>query len=187
LLRRRPGLRLPGAWNAFELAVRAVLGQQVSVAAARTLAARLVERFGKPFSAPLALGLTHAFPQARDIAAASVSELASIGLPGKRAEALRDLAKAVVNGEVDFSATPAELCNSLQALRGIGAWTAQYIAMRALRDPDALPAGDLVIRQMLGNGTPLTARAVEDRAETWRPWRAYGLIHLWASASNGEK
>ncbi|HEX7046192.1 MAG TPA: AlkA N-terminal domain-containing protein [Gammaproteobacteria bacterium] len=182
-VRRCPGLRLPGAWNPFELAVRAVLGQQVSVAAARTLAARLVERFGQELSEPLATGLTHTFPTPEKIAAANVSSLAGIGLPGKRAEALRGLAKAVASGDVDFSATPVELCESLEALPGIGAWTAQYIAMRALRDPDALPASDLILRQMLGDEKPLSARAVEQRAEAWRPWRAYGLIHLWAQAS----
>ncbi|HEX7029471.1 MAG TPA: AlkA N-terminal domain-containing protein [Gammaproteobacteria bacterium] len=183
LVKRRPGIRLPGAWNAFELAVRAVLGQQVSVAAARTLAARLVERFGDALPEPLAPALTHAFPSPERIAAATVSQLAAVGLPGKRAEALRGLAKAVVDGDVDFSATPGELREALQALSGIGAWTAQYIAMRALRDPDALPAGDLVLRQMLGGDRPLSAREVERRAEAWRPWRAYGLIHLWAKAS----
>lgn len=184
LVRRHPGIRLPGAWNAFELAVRAVLGQQVSVAAARTLAARIVERHGERLATLLAPGLTHVFPSPQTIAAA---DLAGIGLPAKRADALRALAAAVADGEVDFSSTPAELCETLQALPGIGAWTAQYITMRALRDPDALPAGDLVLRQALGDGAPLTARAVEQRAEAWRPWRAYGLIHLWNQASNTKR
>ncbi|HEX6928915.1 MAG TPA: hypothetical protein VF267_06675, partial [Gammaproteobacteria bacterium] len=127
--------------------------------------------------------LTHAFPAPERIAAASIADLAGVGMPAKRAEALRHLAHAVVKRAVDFSDTPAGLCASLQALPGIGAWTAQYIAMRALRDPDALPAGDLILRQRLGGEKPSSARAVEQRAETWRPWRAYGLIHLWAQAS----
>lgn len=139
-LRKHPGLRLPGAWDAFELAVRAVLGQQISLAAARTLAARIVERFGVRLDTSLAPNLTHAFPSPRVIATA---DLRGVGLPAKRADALRGLAAAIANGNVDFSVTPTELCETLQALPGIGAWTAQYIAMRALRDPDALPASDL--------------------------------------------
>ncbi len=180
LVRKRPGIRLPGAWDAFELAVRAVLGQQVTVAAARTLAARIVQRHGAVLPEALAPELTHAFPSADVIAAA---DLSGIGLPAKRADALRALAAAVVDGRIDFSCAPGELRAALEALPGIGAWTAQYVTMRALRDPDALPAGDLVLRQMLGDDAPLSARAVEARAEAWRPWRAYGLIHLWNSAA----
>lgn len=180
LVHARPGVRLPGAWDAFELAVRAVLGQQVTVAAARTLAARIVQRHGVELPAALTTELTHAFPTPDVIVAA---DLQGLGLPAKRADALRALAKAVADGAVDFSCAPAELCAALEALPGIGAWTAQYIAMRALRDPDALPAGDLVLRQMLGGDRPLSARAVEERAQAWRPWRAYGLIHLWNHAA----
>jgi len=186
-IKARPGMRLPGAWDPFELAVRAVLGQQVSVAAARTLAARLVKRFGDVLEHPLAPELTHRFPSAHTIARADVQDIINVGMPAKRAAALRNLAQAVSGGQVDFSAAPEELVAALQLLPGIGAWTAQYIAMRALRDPDALPAGDLVLRNVLGGDTPLTQRGVEQRAEAWRPWRAYGLIHVWAKASGKSK
>lgn len=182
-VKKRPGIRLPGAWDPFELSVRAVLGQQISVAAARTIAARLVATFGTPLAEPLIqddVQLTHLFPAAKQLRTA---DFARIGVPAKRAAALRALATAVDAGSVNFSLAPNELAERLEALPGIGPWTAQYIVMRALRDPDALPAGDLVLRQMLGNEQPLSTRDVERRAEAWRPWRAYGLIHLWAKAS----
>lgn len=183
LVKKRPGIRLPGAWDPFELSVRAVLGQQISVAAARTIAARLVATFGVPLNEPQRLDdvqLTHLFPAANALRDADFTR---IGVPAKRAAALRALAAAVDDNVVDFSLAPMELAERLQALPGIGPWTAQYIVMRALRDPDALPAGDLVVRQMLGHERALSARAVEEHAGAWRPWRAYGLIHLWAKAS----
>lgn len=186
-IRKRPGIRLPGAWDPFELSVRAVLGQQISVAAARTLAARLVATFGTPLAEPLLqdnVQLTHLFPAAKQLRTA---DFARIGVPAKRAAALRVLAAAVDDGVIDFSLAPNELAERLEALPGIGPWTAQYIVMRALRDPDALPAGDLVLRQMLGGEQPLSTRGVERHAESWRPWRAYGLIHLWAKASEKNK
>lgn len=186
-VKKRPGIRLPGAWDPFELSVRAVLGQQISVAAARTIAARLVATFGTPLREPQRLDdveLTHLFPGASELREADFTR---IGVPAKRAAALRALAVAVDVGDVDFSLAPAELVGRLEALPGIGPWTAQYIVMRALRDPDALPAGDLVLRQMLGNEQPLSAREVERRAEAWRPWRAYGLIHLWAKANERKR
>lgn len=176
----RPGIRLPGAWDPFELAVRAVLGQQVTVAAARTLATRLVTRFGEPLAEPFDAALSHLFPRPETLAAA---DLADLGVPGKRADALRALAAAVADGRVDFSIAPDALREALCALPGIGAWTADYIAMRALRDPDALPAADIVLRKVLGEGRTLSAREVEHRTEAWRPWRAYGLIHVWQAAT----
>jgi AraC family transcriptional regulator of adaptative response / DNA-3-methyladenine glycosylase II len=181
---KRPGLRVPGAWNPFELAVRAVLGQQVSVAAARTLAARLVKRFGHELPQAFASELTHRFPSPEEVLD---SDFESIGVTAKRAAALRELAAACVDGRVDFRLAPDALCANLQRLPGIGPWTAQYIAMRVLRDPDALPAGDLVLRQMLGNGKAISEREAERRAEAWRPWRAYGLMHLWAKASEQQE
>ncbi len=179
-LARHPGLRLPGAWDAFELAVRAVLGQQISVAAARTLAGRLVTRFGRLLSEPFSPALTHCFPEPAVLADAS---LAGIGLPAKRAASLNALAAAVRDGRVDFNAAPDELGAALEALPGIGPWTAQYIVMRAQHNPDALPVGDLVLRKQLGNGQLLNVRQVQEQAETWRPWRAYGLMHVWAQAN----
>ncbi|HEX5340405.1 MAG TPA: AlkA N-terminal domain-containing protein [Gammaproteobacteria bacterium] len=180
LLRRRPGLRLPGAWSGFEIAVRAVLGQQVSVAAARTFAARLVASYGSPISATE--GLTHLFPEPAQLATA---DLTAIGLTRSRAATIRALATAARDGAVRFDAGNAadELRNSLLAISGIGPWTAEYIAMRGQSDPDAFPAEDLILRRMAGNGKALTATALRKRSEAWRPWRAYAVMHLWRAAS----
>lgn len=177
---RRPGLRLPGAWDPFELGVRAVIGQQVTVAAARTLAARLLERCDTALEQPPAPDLTRRFPAPAELLAANLD---GIGMPASRVAALRAFALAVERAAVDFSAPTQALVAALQDVPGIGAWTAQYIAMRALRDPDALPAGDIVLRKMLEPGRTLSAREVERRTEGWRPWRAYGLMHVWAMAS----
>lgn len=181
LVKRWPGQRLPGAWDGFELGVRAVLGQQISVAAARTLAARIVERFGTSHPASEAAGLGGLFPTP---AALVDAPLESIGLTRARAATIRGLAQACVDGEIDFSVqqtldeTVARLC----ALRGIGAWTAHYIAMRAHSHPDAFPAGDLVLRKIAGEDSPISESAMETLAEAWRPWRAYAVMLLWRSA-----
>ena len=182
IARRWPGQRLPGAWDGFELAVRAVLGQQVSVAAARTLAARIVERHGSPHEAARPLGLGAHFPRPADLADAP---LEAIGLPRARASTIRGLAQACLDGRIDFAAhQPLEpLVERLVALPGIGAWTAHYVAMRALSQPDAFPAGDLVLRKLAGDGMPISERAMETIAEAWRPWRAYAVMLLWRSAN----
>lgn len=181
LLRRRPGVRIPGAWDPFECAVRAVLGQQVSVAAARTLAARLVRRLGDPVSTGSG-ALTHLFPTAERLAD---GDLDGLGITGARIRALRALARAVVQGALDFGAGPAEVDAGLKALPGFGEWTAQYIALRALGEPDALPSADLVLRRMAGGRSgPLSARQLEQRAEAWRPWRGYATVHLWYTAGH---
>lgn len=181
LVRRMPGLRVPGAWDAFELAVRAVLGQQVTVRGATTLAGRLVRAFGAP--TPLGDGLTHLFPSAATLAQA---DLTDIGLPRARAATLRAVAQAVASGTLTLDArhgmddTIARLC----AIPGIGAWTAHYIAMRACGEPDAFPASDLGLRRALGNGSgPLTDAALNRLAEAWRPWRAYAAMYLWSGAA----
>jgi AraC family transcriptional regulator of adaptative response / DNA-3-methyladenine glycosylase II len=176
-VRRNPGLRVPGACDAFELAIRAVLGQQVSVAAATTLAGRLVERFGEPVE--IGPELTHLFPRPEALADADV---AAIGLPGARAATVRALAATVVNGSLhlDGACDLGESVKRLTALPGMGAWTAQYIAMRALAEPDAFPSGDLGLRRALSDGAgPIAAAALEHIAEEWRPWRAYAALHLW--------
>jgi AraC family transcriptional regulator of adaptative response / DNA-3-methyladenine glycosylase II len=180
LVRATPGLRIPGAWDPFECAVRAVLGQQVSVAAARTLAMRLVARHGTPLA--VAQGeLTHLFPGAATLAGA---DLDGLGLTGARVTALRALATAVADGTLDFSAAPEEVVHSLVQLPGIGEWTAQYLALRALGEPDAFPAGDLVLKQRAGAaGKPLTEKQLLARAEAWRPWRGYAVLHLWRSTN----
>jgi AraC family transcriptional regulator of adaptative response / DNA-3-methyladenine glycosylase II len=180
LVRRRPGLRIPGAWDPFECAVRAVLGQQVSVAAGRTLANRLVERAGTRLAAPSG-GLTHLFPSPAALASA---DLSGVGLTSARASTLQAMARAVADGRLDLRASAEEVVEGLRALAGIGDWTAQYVALRALGEPDAFPAADLVLRRVAGRGRgPLTARALEQRAEAWRPWRGYAVFHLWAAAA----
>ncbi len=183
LVRRAPGLRIPGAWDGFECAVRAVLGQQVTVSAGRTLAARLVQRLGTPIETG-APGLTHLFPTPAAIAGA---DLAGLGLPGGRMLALAALARATVEGRVDFEAPAEELTAALVALPGIGPWTAAYVALRALGEPDAFLAGDLVLRQVAGGSVPMSERALAARAEAWRPWRAYAVLHLWRAAADAER
>jgi AraC family transcriptional regulator of adaptative response / DNA-3-methyladenine glycosylase II len=183
LIAAAPGMRVPGAWDPFELAVRAILGQQITVRAATTLAGRLAEKFGAPVAC--GDGLRRLFPRPEVLAEADV---ASIGMPRARANTLRALATAVARGEPLLD--PAHGCEAmierLCVLPGIGQWTAQYIAMRALSEPDAFPSGDLGVRKALGNGNgPLSAAAVERIAEPWRPWRAYAVMHLWNSAAAG--
>ena len=180
LLRRRPGLRIPGVWDPFECAVRAVLGQQVSVAAGRTFAARLVLHAGVAVRGG-ADGLTHLFPTPEGVAAAS---LEGIGLTAARARTLRALARATLDGHVDFGAAPRELAAALTAVPGIGPWTAQYVLLRALGEPDALPSADLVLRQLAASSAELlTGPELEARAQHWQPWRGYAVMHLWASAA----
>jgi len=182
LVAARPGLRVPGAWDAFELAVRAILGQQVSVAAATTLAGRLVAAHGVPLAAPVADDTLRAvFPEPAVLAAA---DLTTIGLTRARARALSRFAAAVVR-EPELLSPASSLdaaVTRLSALDGLGDWTAQYIAMRALREPDAFPASDLGVRRALesAEGRP-SPRALLATAEQWRPWRAYAVLHLWLS------
>jgi AraC family transcriptional regulator of adaptative response / DNA-3-methyladenine glycosylase II len=172
-IKAQPGLRVPGCWNGFELAVRAILGQQVSVKGASTLAGRLAKTFGEAFSG--ADGLTHIFPTPQALADAN---FAGIGLPGARAETIRGLARAVCGGQINFEGIvdSAAFLERLCEIPGIGQWTAQYVAMRALREPDAFPSTDLGLLRALN----LTnARELERRSEAWRPWRAYAAMHLW--------
>ena len=177
------GLRVPGTLDGLELAVRAVLGQQVTVAAARTLTTRLVERFGTPLATPID-GLTRLFPSPAALAAASGDELGQLGLVRQRQAAIHALAQAVTSGQIRLhaGADVAATMDALKALPGIGAWTADYIALRALRWPDAFPSGDMALQKALApEGQRLTARAAESRAERWRPWRAYAVIRAWHS------
>jgi len=178
-LRAAPGVRVPGALDGFELAVRAILGQQVSVAAATRLAGRLVSHFGVELPAACrpaecAGAPTHEFPGAEQLA---VADIGVIGMPAARAGAIRALSAAVAAGRLrlDPGSDPAEVRAGLLALPGVGEWTAAYIAMRALREPDAFPAGDLGLQRAIG----LAASDLAARAETWRPWRAYAAMLLW--------
>lgn len=181
LVRQRPGLRIAGAWDAFECAVRAVLGQQVSVAAGCTFAARLVERAGVVIHGG-ADGLTHLFPTAASLASANIETL---GITRTRAATLHALARAVLERRLDFSAAPEVLAAAMAALPGIGPWTAQYVALRALGEPDALPTADLVLRRMAApEHGMLNARELEERARAWQPWRGYAVMHLWRAAGN---
>lgn len=184
MVARRPGLRLPSGWDGFEIAVRAIIGQQVSVAAARTVASRVAQRFGTGLETPVADGLHHLFPTPEALAEA---DLASVGLTRARAATIRTVARALLEGAVDFAAerTLEDFVERWTALPGIGPWTAHYIALRALSHPDAFPAEDLVLQKTLPvDGVRLTARALLAQAEAWRPWRAYAVIHLWNEASS---
>jgi AraC family transcriptional regulator of adaptative response / DNA-3-methyladenine glycosylase II len=178
-LRRRidsnPGLRVPGCWDAFELAVRAILGQQVSVKAATTFAGRMVNKFGQPVSG--INNVTHLFPVPEVVAE---TNLMSIGLTRARAESIRALARAACDGELTFlhAMDSTAFLTRLCEIPGIGKWTAQYVAMRALWEPDAFPSGDLGLLRALDC---VSSRDLERRAEAWRPWRAYAAICLWSA------
>jgi len=181
-LEAAPGVRLPGAWDGFELAVRAILGQQVSVAAATCLAGRLVEAYGEPLALDaLPPGVAHSFPTPEALCEADAGRL---GIPRARATAVRELARAVARGELALDAASGleESTRKLAALPGVGDWTAQYIAMRALGEPDACPTSDLGLRRALGAAGELaSAREVAERAEAWRPWRGYAAVLLWST------
>lgn len=180
LLEKRPGLRAPGHPDGTELLVRAVLGQQVSVAGARTLAARLVAAHGEPLAEPVG-GVTHAFPSAATIAGLSPTDFA---MPRARGAALIEACAKVADGSLvlDAGSDRSEAVAALEALRGIGPWTAGYVAMRALGDPDVFLPTDLGVRHALAAlGADSTPRGAAALAEAWRPWRSYALHHLWAS------
>lgn len=176
-IKRRPGLRVPGSWDGFELAVRAVLGQQISVAGATTLTRRLVEQYGED-RAIKRENLDRAFPKPEAIANAPLEK---IGLPKSRAATLRSMAHALINGEISFQAGQNldAFVRQFTSLPGIGPWTAQYVAMRALRQPDAFPAGDLILQQVMGGDKRLSERETDLQSQDWRPWRAYAVLHLW--------
>jgi len=183
LVARRPGLRAPGAWDGFELAIRAILGQQITVVAARGLAAKLVAAYGEPLPETLASeGLTHVFPTPQRLAGA---DFAALGMPKSRAAALTAMTEAVAADPLIFGPkrTLDEAIAALKALPGIGEWTAQYIAMRELREPDAFPAADIGLMRALADetGKRPTPAELSARAEAWRPWRAYAALHLWSS------
>ncbi|WP_369991467.1 DNA-3-methyladenine glycosylase [Pseudomonas xanthosomatis] len=176
-----PGLRVPGAWSGFELVIRTIIGQQVSVKAATTITGRLVERTGTPAASPAQLGIPWHFPSPRAVAEANLDK---IGMPGKRVAALQNFARVVAEGELLIDSEQPDtslLRRQLLALPGIGPWTVEYVAMRAWRDPDAWPATDLVLMQAITRRLPeLASKASQARhAESWRPWRAYVAMHLW--------
>jgi len=188
LVKRTPGLRMPGTADGFELAVRAVVGQQVSVAAARTVAGRLVRAAGRQLRNPAA-GLTHTFPTPEALSELALGRPRQFAMPAARRRTLAGLALALTEGRlsIDPGADPQEVRAGLLAVPGIGPWTAGYIEMRALGDPDAFLPGDLGVRHALAAlGGPDDARGAEALAERWRPWRAYAVAHLWSTLGEGK-
>lgn len=183
-LRRRPGLRVTGTLDGFDAAVRVVLGQQVSVAAATTVAGRVARALGEPIETPFP-GIDRLPATPARVAAAGEDLLAGLGMPGARARTLGALATEVAEGRLrlERGAEPEAVRDALLALPGVGPWTAEVVAMRALGAPDAFPAGDLGVLRALGTRSE---REAEARAERWRPWRAYATVHLWASLSDGK-
>jgi AraC family transcriptional regulator, regulatory protein of adaptative response / DNA-3-methyladenine glycosylase II len=175
LVKATPGVRVPGAWDGFELGVRAIVGQQISVQGASTITGRIAEKFGRAY-APAA-GLTRVFPSAAVLANAN---LAGVGLTTSRAATIREFARRVRDGAITFHGVidVTEFAKELTEIPGVGAWTAQYVAMRALGDPDAFPSGDVAL---LRASRLTNHRALNLRAEQWRPWRAYATLYLWSS------
>jgi AraC family transcriptional regulator of adaptative response / DNA-3-methyladenine glycosylase II len=160
------------------------LGQQVSVAAARTLASRIVQRFGTPVEMPGISGLNRLFPAAQQLADAHLDQL---GITQARINTIRGIARALIDGQVDFAVEqPLEtFIRRWVQLPGIGEWTAHYIAMRVLKHPDAFPAADLILRREANpDGPPLSTKALLELAESWRPWRAYSVMYLWRAATD---
>lgn len=181
LMAASPGVRAPGSWDPFETGVRAIIGQLVSVAAANTITARLVQRHGTPVPGLRTLGLTHSFPGAPKLAGA---DLGGIGLPAARARAINAFARAVVEGQIDLGRSQPleELVSSITAIAGLGPWTAHYIALR-LGEPDAFPAADLGLRRALeqATGERVTGAGATALAQRWQPHRAHAAVQLWFS------
>lgn len=183
LVKRSPGLRVPGAFDGFEMGVRAIIGQQVTVKAARTLACRFVDEFGEDFATPFA-ELNRLTPTAANVANAHVDDIGRLGIVGARARSIVALATAHASGELSLEHRvhhdPRTAIARLAELPGIGQWTAHYIAMRALRWPDAFPKEDIAVRKNLGG---VTAKRAEELSQPWRPWRAYAVLHIWRKSA----
>jgi len=177
LAKAHPGLRVPGAFDGFEVAVRAIVGQQVSVAGARTVTGRIVAAFGDPVETPFS-SINRIFPSAKRIADLPYGKIARLGMPGARAKTIVSIARAIADGKLELmpNADVEATLEKLRALPGVGEWTAQYIAMRALAWPDAFPHTDLGVMRALGEKNP---KRVLELGEAWRPWRAYAVLHLW--------
>jgi AraC family transcriptional regulator of adaptative response / DNA-3-methyladenine glycosylase II len=181
-LRKHPGIRVPGAWDGFELTVRAVLGQQVSVKAATTMAGRIAQKYGEPVENAPSASVTRLFPVPERLLRARFN---GVGLTRCRADTIRGVARAVVEGSLTFDsgADPSETRRALLSIRGIGDWTAEYVAMRALKNPDAFPASDLGLLRAMENesGEKIRPAELAEISEGWRPWRAYAALLLWSS------
>jgi AraC family transcriptional regulator of adaptative response / DNA-3-methyladenine glycosylase II len=184
--RKNKGVRVPGAWDGFELTVRAILGQQISVKAATTLAGRIAARYGEKLQLTgdsVEAELNRLFPSADRLVRARFNNL---GVLQSRVDTIRRVAAAVVSGDLHFDVAqdPDEFCTTLKSIRGIGDWTAQYVAMRALKTPDAFPGSDLGLVKAIEHPERVTPKELLTRAENWRPWRAYAAMLLWSSLSN---
>ncbi len=179
LVAKNPGLRVPGAFSGFELGLRAILGQQVTVKAATTIAGRLVTVFGESYETPFP-ALNRLSPRPQKLAEAKVDSIAKLGIVSARARSIIALAQAELSGALTLETPahhdPQEIAQRLQQIPGIGPWTAHYIAMRALRWPDAFPRGDVAILKNLGG---VTAQQAEEMSQAWRPWRSYAVLHIW--------
>lgn len=183
LVALNPGLRLPTAFDPFEQAIRAIVGQQVTVKAAVTVTTRLVERLGEPLTGPLIHGVERLFPSAQAIASA---DLNAIGMPGKRVQTLQHFAAEIANGNLQLSMEHGyhALIERLCALPGIGPWTAEYVALRAFGEADAFPDSDLgLLKAPIWGSNGIKAKQLKQIAEAWRPWRAYAAAHLWENYS----
>ena len=177
-IRARPGLRIPGAWQPWEIAMRAIVGQQISVAGATTIVGRIIERTGSPVTTPFEQ-VMRIFPAPEAVAAA---DLSGIGMPGARVATLQRFAAGVSTATIrlEIMGSHEETVRHLCSIQGIGPWTAEYIALRALGEPDAFPAGDLGLRKALGNGAPTSEEEAKAASEAWRPWRGYAAMYLWS-------
>ncbi len=186
LVKQAPGMRVPGAFNGFELGLRAVIGQQITVKAATTVACRVAAAFGDPIATPHA-ELNRLSPTAQRVARATVDEIARLGIVSARAKSIIALAQAQLSGQACLDdgvhRHPEETIKRLVELPGIGQWTAQYIAMRALRWPDAFPKEDIAVRNNLGG---VSARQAEEMSDSWRPWRSYAVLHIWKNPRTGQ-
>jgi AraC family transcriptional regulator of adaptative response / DNA-3-methyladenine glycosylase II len=181
MVAKNPGLRVPGSFDGFELAVRAILGQQITVKAATTLSCRFVKAFGRKIKTPFP-ELSRLTPLPTRIAKASIDEIATLGIISTRAKSIIALAQANLSGDLSLSTgtRPNKTIEQLVALRGIGQWTAHYIAMRALRWPDAFPKEDIAIRNNLGG---VTAKQAKEMSQAWSPWRSYAVLHIWGNSA----
>ncbi|MGH7285000.1 MAG: DNA-3-methyladenine glycosylase 2, partial [Polyangiaceae bacterium] len=183
-VKKQRGTRVPGAFDPFEIAIRSVLGQQVTVRGATTLARRFVEKFGTSVTRSARSQIAYVFPSAERVANAHVADVRAIGMPEARAKTLVSVARAIDDGHLVLSSSedPMRAIDVMTGITGIGNFTSQVVAMRALRHADAFPSSDLGVRKALGGAKP---RDLEARSESWRPWRAYAVVHLWRSHHGG--
>jgi AraC family transcriptional regulator of adaptative response / DNA-3-methyladenine glycosylase II len=181
MVAQHPGMRVPGAFNPFELCIRAIIGQQISVKGATTIIGRIAERFGKTLNLKNPWGLKYLFPEPEKLVNADYE---GIGLTKARIAAIRQFSAAVLRGQVDFHrpVDPELLRKALVRIKGIGEWTAQYILMRTIKHPDAMPFSDLgLLKAVSPDNKPATEKQLKEMSSPWKPWRAYAAMHLWSS------